>query len=74
MLFGGAVRGGRVVADWPGLGGRDLYEGRDLKPTTDLRAVLKGVLRDQFGLDDAVLATTVFPDSADVRPMDSLTT
>ena len=41
---GGAVRGGRVFADWPGLAERDLYEGRDLKPTTDMRAVFKGVL------------------------------
>src|SRR5262245_59895438 len=38
FLLGGAVAGGRVVADWPGLGARSLYEGRDLKPTTDLRA------------------------------------
>lgn len=48
LLAGGAVKGGRVVADWPGLRDGNLYEGRDLKPTTDLRAVLKGVLRDHL--------------------------
>ena len=42
LLVGGALKGGRVVADWPGLRDADLHERRDLKPTTDLRAVLKG--------------------------------
>src|SRR6185437_1811381 len=48
LLAGGALKGGRVVADWPGVGAAHLYEGRDLKATTDLRAVLKGVLRDHL--------------------------
>ena len=43
LLIGGALKGGRVIADWPGLKPHNLHEGRDLKPTTDLRAVLKGV-------------------------------
>lgn len=72
LLAGGAVQGGRVISDWPGLKPANLYEGRDLKPTTDLRAVIKGVLQDQFGLSDRVLAETVFPDSATVRPMKGL--
>ncbi len=50
LLAGGAVAGGRVVADWPGLKPEHLYENRDLMPTTDLRAVLKGVLADHLGL------------------------
>ena len=45
LLAGGALKGGRVIADWPGLKDADLHENRDLKATTDLRAVLKGVLR-----------------------------
>ena len=49
-----------------------LYEGRDLAPTTDLRAVLKGVLHDHLGLAERVLAQTVFPDSAPVKPMQGL--
>lgn len=68
FLAGGALRGGRVVADWPGLKTAQLYEGRDLNPTTDLRAVLKGLLRDHLRVDDRALATRVFPDSADVTP------
>jgi uncharacterized protein (DUF1501 family) len=49
-----------------------LYEGRDLAPTTDLRAVVKGVLHDHLGLSERVLAETVFPDSAGVRAMQGL--
>ncbi|WP_199751501.1 DUF1501 domain-containing protein [Bradyrhizobium sp. RP6] len=74
LLAGGAVKGGRVIADWPGLKLADLHEARDLKPTTDLRSVMKGVLQDQFGLSDRVLAETVFPDSASARPMKGLVT
>jgi uncharacterized protein (DUF1501 family) len=72
FLAGGALAGGRVIADWPGLASANLYENRDLKPTTDLRAVLKGVLADQFGLSADVLGRTVFPDSIGVRPMSGL--
>ena len=64
FLAGGALKGGRVVADWPGLKTADLYEARDLKPTTDLRAVLKGVLADHLGLSADTLARAVFPDHA----------
>ncbi len=72
FLAGGAVAGGRVVADWPGLRPADLYENRDLKPTTDLRAVLKGVLADHLGLSPAVLADAIFPGTTDVSPMKNL--
>src|SRR4029077_5448896 len=44
LLLGGAVMGGRVIADWPGLSARALYQGRDLTPTLDLRSVFKGIL------------------------------
>jgi uncharacterized protein (DUF1501 family) len=72
LLAGGAVKGGRVIADWPGLKGANLYEGRDLAPTCDLRAALKGVLRDHLGLAERVLAESVFPDSAQVKSMQGL--
>jgi uncharacterized protein (DUF1501 family) len=72
LLAGGAIKGGRVIADWPGLKPANLYQGRDLAPTTDLRAVMKGVLHDQFGVAERVLAETVFPDSAAVKPMKGL--
>jgi len=45
---GGALKDGRVIADWPGIKEADLYQNRDLQPTTDLRAVLKGVLKDHL--------------------------
>ncbi|MFL4979868.1 MAG: DUF1501 domain-containing protein [Xanthobacteraceae bacterium] len=72
LMAGGALKGGRVVADWPGLKDADLQDGRDLKPTTDLRAVLKGILKDHLRVDDAALATRVFPDSAAVPPLTGL--
>ena len=58
-----------MIADWPGLKTADLYENRDLKPTTDLRAVLKGLLKDHLRLNDQALAGKVFPGSADVPAM-----
>jgi uncharacterized protein (DUF1501 family) len=73
LVVGGALKGGRVIADWPGLKSADLYENRDLKPTTDLRAVLKGLLKDHLRADDRVLAENVFPGSAGVKPMAGLT-
>ena len=72
LLAGGALKGGRVIADWPGLKPARLHEGRDLKPTTDLRAVLKGLLNDHLRVEPTVLATKVFPDSAAVKPMSGL--
>ena len=62
FLVGGAVRGGRVVCDWPGLSAHALYEGRDLQPTLDLRAVIKGVLRDHLRLSGRKIDADVFPD------------
>ena len=72
LLVGGALKGGCVIADWPGLKGADLYQNRDLKPTTDLRTVLKGLLRDHLRADERVLAEKIFPGSAGVKPMSGL--
>ncbi len=72
LLAGGALKGGRVIADWPGLKEADLYEKRDLKPTADLRAVLKGLLRDHLRADEQRLEATVFPDSAAAKPLQGL--
>jgi uncharacterized protein (DUF1501 family) len=72
LLLGGALKGGRVIADWPGVKETDLYEKRDLKATTDLRAVLKGVLRDHLRVDERALAADVFPGSDAVAPMTGL--
>lgn len=64
FLLGGAVKGGRVVADWPGLSPSALYQGRDLRPTTDLRSVAKSVLRDHMGVSSKFIDTQIFPDSS----------
>ncbi len=69
FVLGGAVAGGRVVADWPGLTPRDRNQGRDLKITTDLRAVLKGVLGDHLRVASRALDADVFPGSATVKPV-----
>ena len=72
LLAGGAVKGGRVIADWPGLKTANLRDQRDLKPTTDLRAVIKGVLRDHLRVPEATLAAKVFPESIGAKPVAGL--
>jgi len=74
LLAGGALKGGRVIADWPGVKESSLYQNRDLKATTDLRAVLKGLLKDHLRLEDRALSGEVFPDSDAARPMEGLLT
>lgn len=73
FLLGGAVKGGRVVSDWPGLREADLFEKRDLRATTDLRAVLKGVLADHLRIERRRLDNDVFPGSAALAPLPGLT-
>jgi uncharacterized protein (DUF1501 family) len=64
FVVGGAVRGGRVLGQWPGLATSALYQGRDLQPTTDLRSLMKTVLRDHLQIAQRRLENDVFPDSA----------
>jgi uncharacterized protein (DUF1501 family) len=71
LLMGGAVAGGKVMADWPGLGAGRLLEDRDLMPTADVRSVAKGVLSAHMGLDNAGLAQA-FPGSAEAAPLGRL--
>jgi uncharacterized protein (DUF1501 family) len=71
FVLGGAVAGGRVQANWPGLSQSNLFENRDLQPTADLRAVTKGLLGPHFGLDGAALAR-VFPDSGNAQSISKL--
>jgi len=66
FLLGGAVHGGRVVGQWPGLKSAELYQGRDLMPTVDLRSVAKSVLRDHLAVPPRRLDAEVFPDSGAV--------
>jgi uncharacterized protein (DUF1501 family) len=71
LLLGGRLNGGRVLADWPGLAPHELYENRDLRPTTDLRAVLAGVMVDHLHFPVRAVAD-VFPDTVPVRPVPGL--
>ncbi len=68
LAVGGAVQGGQVIADWPGLKPAQLYENRDLRPTADLRGLFKGVLATQWGVSEQVLSTDVFPGSGAIAP------
>jgi uncharacterized protein (DUF1501 family) len=72
FLAGGAVRGGRVIADWPGLARTALLDNRDLRPTLDLRSVFKAVLDEHMRVDAKTLATRIFPDSSGARPLQGL--
>jgi uncharacterized protein (DUF1501 family) len=72
FLVGGAVAGGRVIADWPGLDAAKLYQGRDLRPTADLRSVLKAALVEHLGADPTYVERVVFPDSGEAPVMRGL--
>ena len=70
FVMGGAVKGGRIAGDWPGLA--RLQDNRDLRVTTDSRGVMKAILRDHLGLDSQYLATRVFPETGSIKPVDGL--
>jgi uncharacterized protein (DUF1501 family) len=72
MLYGGAVAGGRVLADWPGLGQAALYEGRDLKPTMDLDLLIASAVAEHYRLDPARTGRTLFPNIGNGRPVEGL--
>ena len=61
VTAGGALRGGRVLADCPGLGEGDLYDGRDLMPTRDVRALTGWVMHSLFGIEKTVIEQAIFP-------------
>ena len=63
MLLGGAVAGGRVIADWPGLKDADLYEGRDLRPTTDLDSLISEALAQHYRIEPGKMMMTLFPET-----------
>jgi uncharacterized protein (DUF1501 family) len=71
FLLGGAIAGGRVLADWPGLGQGRLFENRDLAPTTDIRSIIKGLLNQHLNLPLSRL-DTVLPASANAAPLPGL--
>jgi uncharacterized protein (DUF1501 family) len=69
ILSGGAIRGGQMFGDWPGLKPTALYENRDLAPAIDARSVFKGLLRDHLGWTASDLDTSIFRDSAAAKPL-----
>lgn len=71
MLAGGNVRGGQILGDWPGLSPANLLDNRDLRPTTDLRALMLGAAAGQFRLDPAEAAARIFP-GARPKPLEGL--
>jgi uncharacterized protein (DUF1501 family) len=72
LMMGGAVLGGKVITDWPGLGKNNLYAGRDLLPTTDVRSLFKAVLADHLKLPANLIERDVFPGSSTARPLENL--
>ncbi|MBC7167680.1 DUF1501 domain-containing protein, partial [Phenylobacterium sp.] len=72
LLLGGGLKPGGIIGDWPSLQETKLYENRDLAPTLDMRSLFKGVLADHMGVDRRALDTTVFPDSANAPPLQTL--
>jgi uncharacterized protein (DUF1501 family) len=61
IIAGGAIRGGKVYGQWPGLKEDQLFEGRDLMPTADVREVAAALLHSQFDISDGDLTSKVFP-------------
>jgi uncharacterized protein (DUF1501 family) len=72
MLIGGGVRGGRVLADWPGLSPAALFEARDLKPTLQLDAFIGGAVAGHFGVDPARTMAALFPETKRVAAVRGL--
>ncbi|WP_323037144.1 DUF1501 domain-containing protein [Pararhodobacter sp.] len=72
MIAGGAVTGGRIAGDWPGLSASALFEGRDVAARNDCESLFKAVLIDHLGLDAGYVEQVVFPDSLASEPMSGL--
>ena len=69
LVLGGAVRGGRVLTDWPGLAPAQRNDGRDLRVTTDVRAIFRSVLIDHLGLPSARVGQLILPGTAALAPL-----
>jgi uncharacterized protein (DUF1501 family) len=72
MVIGGAVHGGRILADWPGLAPANLFEGRDLKPTLGLDALIASACAETFKLDPERVVRTLFPEAVRGKPVPGL--
>ena len=72
MLVGGAVKGGRVMADWPGLSAAKLYQARDLLPTSAIDALIAGAVAESLALDPQRVGRGLFAQATGDRPMSGL--
>lgn len=72
MLFGGGIKGGRVLADWPGLATANLYEGRDLRPTTQLDALIASAVAGTFGIEISRVSAELFPNNTKANMVSGL--
>ncbi len=72
FLLGGAVNGGRIVGDWPGLSEASRYEGRDLNPVNAYEGIFKAALISKLGLAQGFVEDKVLPNSSSIRPWDGL--
>lgn len=72
LVLGGDLQGARVMADWPGLETRMLHEGRDLRPTLGLDALIAGITAERFGLDPERVSRALFPETPIQRPVSGL--
>lgn len=69
MMVGGAVQGGRILSDWPGLASANLLDGRDLKPTLALDTLITAACAESFALEPDRLSTVLFPHGARSKPV-----
>mgnify|MGYP006284929767 CR=1 FL=1 len=72
MAIGGAINGGQIIAKWPGLSERQLYEGRDLAPTHDLRAISKSILVNHYDIPPRVIDKHILPGTRGMHPTEIL--
>ena len=69
LVLGGGLKRGGIIGDWPTLAPARLFENRATWPALDIRALFKGVLAEQLGVDRRSLDTVVFPGSAGLEPL-----
>lgn len=67
LLAGGAINGGQIISDWPGLRPSDLYQERDLFPTMDVRSVFKAILLEHLQIKESAV-DKIFPNSQKIMP------
>ena len=72
FIAGGAVNGGRIIGDWPGLQSKALYEERDLMPTIAYESLFKAALISHLGLKQGYVEDNVFPNSIEFQPSEQL--